>query len=941
MKNEQELIPYNASDLTGRRVLSLAPHPDDETIGCGGSLTLHVQAGDPVKVVFLTNGAKGDTSGTVDKTAYIALREMEAEKACKCFGIKDIEFWKYEDRGLASSKGKLSRLINLLNDFKPELVYVPSPLEFHPDHRAAAQVLQDAIQTCTPNFDVACYEVNQPLRVNVLVDITPVLHIKHKAIECYQSQLQEMPYDDISMSLNRFRSLTLAKEMTHAEGFSLWKSSLIKKIGFLSALSQNNVRLYSDTSEMGPLVSIIVRTKDRSDLLANAIKSVCRQTYANIELIVVNDGGENVEDVVRALSEDVPVTYITHEYNKGRSTAANTGLNSANGAYINFLDDDDILYPNHVETLVAWMTLKKANIAYSSVLSVYFEKAPYRIECCQKKELVYNIAFDPDRLLFQNYIPLMSIMFKKGCLNKAGIFDEKLSVFEDWDLLIRMSRHFTFYHIDKITAEYRFYGAENITHSHQNKYEYEKNQAEMFNRIIPYLNGNLWIYFLKSPFIDLLKKRSTYEASNPQILADLQEKIQGLGNYLGEISKNQDRMINNGSEIARKIEELLVRDHTIVSNIENSDNKNGEPQKILDEIYSSKAWKCIQFYRSLQSSLKTAFSKIQFKKKIKETDVFPEVSIVIPVYNGEIFIEKCLNSALEQSFSNIEIVIVDDCSTDNSSSIIKSFIQEDERIVYIQNDNNLGLVKNWNKCIEHTRGKWIKFLFQDDLLYPNCIETMLQASEAGADGVAPRFIVGERDFVIEDGAPEILKNCYKHYVIRISDIIPKTIISPYNFSDALMKAGLGTNFIGEPSSVMLHRDIFYDYSLFNTNLIQLCDLEYWTRIGTNERLAYTPEIISSFRVHKNSVSALNHAENSLQVNFLDKAILLQDYLFNPLYSRFRKAISSNQPLKQALKDALNQSLEFIQHSNDPNDKASFNEVISKYPILKSYLPKEM
>ena len=941
MKNEQELVPYVAHDLTGKRVLSFAPHPDDETIGCGGSLALHAQAGDPIKVIFLTNGAKGDSTGKVDKEEYVALRHREAEDACKCLGITDVEFWGYEDRELAGSKGKLTRLMALLNDFNPELVYVPSPLEFHPDHRAAAFLLQDAIRNYEQIFDIAYYEANQPLRVNVLVDITPVLDIKRKAIECYQSQLREMPYEEVCLSLNRFRSFTLAKEVTHAEGFSVWKSDLIKKIGFLSAVSQTYGKLYPDPEESGPLVSLIIRTKDRPDLLANAVKSVSQQTYTNIELVVVNDGGEDVEDVIKTLSEDIPVIYIAHENNMGRAAAANTGLKASNGDCINFLDDDDILYPQHIETLVTWISLKRGNVAYSSVLSVYFDKPPYLTERRKKDELIYNIAFDPDRLLFQNYIPLMSVMFKKGCLNKAGIFDEKLSVFEDWDLWIRMSRHFTFYHIDKITAEYRFYGAENILHSHQHKYEYEKSQAEMFNRIIPYLNGKLWIYFLKSPFVDELKKGNIHEESNPQILTSLEEKIQTLGNYLGELSEDQDRIMNNGSEIVRIIEELLAQNHSFFSNIDNSYNKNVEQQKLLDEIYSSKAWKCIQFFRLLQSSIKSAFSKIKFKKKEIKTDFVPEVSIAIPVYNGEKFLERCLQSALDQSFSNIEIVVVDDCSTDGTFSIIKRFIQKDKRIVYFKNGRNLGFVKNWNKCIELTRGKWIKFLFQDDLLYPNCIETMLQTSKVGKEGVLPRFIVGERDFIIEEDVPEILKNYYEHHVLRIQDIVQKTIISPRNFSGTLMRVGLGKNFIGEPTSVMLHRDIFSDYSFFNSNLIQLCDFEYWTRIGTNENLVYTPEIISSFRVHKDSVSAYNHSNKSFHVNLLDKAILLQDYLFHPVYNRFRNAIDSNQPLKQALRDNLEQSLEVIQHSDNPNDNDSFNELISKYPILKSYLPEEM
>lgn len=945
MKNEQELVPYAACDLTGKRVLSLAPHPDDETIGCGGSLALHVQTGDPVKVVFLTNGAKGDSTGKIDKDEYVALRHMEAEKACKCLGITDVEFWGYEDRELAGSKGKLSRLIELLNDFKPELVYVPSPLEFHPDHRAAAFLLEDAIRNCEPNFDVACYEANQPLRVNVLVNITPVLDIKRKALECYQSQLREMPYMEICLSLNSFRSLTLPKEVTHAEGFSIWKSSLIKKIGFLSALSQDYGRLYPTTAESGPLVSLIIRTKDRPDLLANAVKSVCRQTYANIELVVVNDGGENVEDMVRELCENIPVIYMAHESNMGRSAAANTGLKASTGNYINFLDDDDMLYPQHIETLITWISLKRVSVAYSSVLSVYFDTPPYLTEHCRKHELVYNIAFDPDRLLFQNYIPLMSVMFRKENLDKTGFFDEKLSVFEDWDLWIRMSRHFTFSHINKVTAEYRFYGADSVAHSHQQKYEYEKNQAEMFNRIVPYLNGDLWIYFLRSSFINSLKKKDPLKELDSQILSSLEEKSNILTHYLEKISENQETFMNRESEITRILSELIKVANSELTDLKEFYNKGGKEQKILDEIYSSKAWKCIQFYRLIKSNFKLIFSKINLKKnrntRYKEKISIPEVSIVIPVYNGEKFIEKCLKSALDQSFSNIEIVIVDDCSNDNTFSKIKKYLREDRRINYLKNDMNLGLAMNWNRCLEHTRGNWIKFLFQDDLLHPDCIEKMLQSTKESINGTFPRFIIGERDFIVEDGVSEILKNYYEQHILRLRDIFENTVISQSDFSNALKKVGLGINFIGEPTSVMLKRDIFCDYSLFNANLVHLCDLEYWTRIGTNEDFVYIPEPISSFRVHKDSASAFNHSKKAFHVSLLDKVILLHDYLFHPLYNNFRKVINCEKSLEQELREIIAQSLKYIENSNDSNDNNCFYQLIAKYPILKSYLPKDM
>ncbi|MEZ4526776.1 MAG: PIG-L family deacetylase [Desulfobacterales bacterium] len=103
MLNEDKIIPYHTQNLTGFKVLVLAPHPDDETLGCGGSVCMHTQSGDPVKIVFLTDGSKGDSSGTAEKEEYIALRRGEAEQACTSLGVTDTGSWSYEDRSLYAS----------------------------------------------------------------------------------------------------------------------------------------------------------------------------------------------------------------------------------------------------------------------------------------------------------------------------------------------------------------------------------------------------------------------------------------------------------------------------------------------------------------------------------------------------------------------------------------------------------------------------------------------------------------------------------------------------------------------------------------------------------------------------------------------------------------------------------------------------------------------
>jgi len=231
--NEAQFIPFHTTDLTGKRVLVLAPHPDDETIGCGGSLALHADNNDPVKVVFLTNGGKGDMSGRFERDTYISLRQTESRNACACLGIQDVEFWPYEDRALSALTEVPGRIFGVLTDYRPDLVYAPSPLEFHPDHRATCSFLCSAVQLYPAACEVAFCEIGQPLRVNLLVDITPVLNRKSAALKTYESQLFERDYDGTTIALNRFRSLTLPDDVTHAEGFSFWSSEMIRKSAYM------------------------------------------------------------------------------------------------------------------------------------------------------------------------------------------------------------------------------------------------------------------------------------------------------------------------------------------------------------------------------------------------------------------------------------------------------------------------------------------------------------------------------------------------------------------------------------------------------------------------------------------------------------------------------------------------------------------------------------
>src|SRR4030042_4085414 len=205
------------------------------------------------------------------------------------------------------------------------------------------------------------------------------------------------------------------------------------------------------------LVSIIVRTKDRPKLLKSALQSIADQTYRPTEVVLVNDGGCDLDiEELKGILGDIALNYIRLEKNTGRAHAGNVGIKSAKGEYIGFLDDDDEFYPEHLVTLVSSLEHNDYEVAYTDSLMVYKEYDPHTHELNNevKKEVAFSQDFNYDRLVFENYIPLMCLLFARRPLVTSGGFENSFDLYEDWDLLIRIGNKYPFHHIRQITSNY-------------------------------------------------------------------------------------------------------------------------------------------------------------------------------------------------------------------------------------------------------------------------------------------------------------------------------------------------------------------------------------------------------------------------------------------------------------------------------------------------------
>jgi N-acetylglucosamine malate deacetylase 1 len=202
------------------KVLVVAPHPDDESIGCGGALRRHVERGDRVAAVYLTSGELGLKQFPREEAWKI--RETEAQKAAKILGLAEPVFLRFPDWTLREHvEVAAAALARLLKSEAPEMIYVPHPLEWHPDHKAALAILFAALKEAEISATIRGYEIWTPMpEYDHVENIDEAMAIKLRAIRAHKSQLAQLPYDRAIRGLNAYRG-AIAGRCQFAEVFKL------------------------------------------------------------------------------------------------------------------------------------------------------------------------------------------------------------------------------------------------------------------------------------------------------------------------------------------------------------------------------------------------------------------------------------------------------------------------------------------------------------------------------------------------------------------------------------------------------------------------------------------------------------------------------------------------------------------------------------------------
>ncbi|GAA4976065.1 glycosyltransferase family 2 protein [Algibacter aquimarinus] len=294
----------------------------------------------------------------------------------------------------------------------------------------------------------------------------------------------------------------------------------------------------------------------------------------------------------------------------------------------------------------------------------------------------------------------------------------------------------------------------------------------------------------------------------------------------------------------------------------------------------------------------------------------PLVSICIPTYNGFEFIAEAMESAINQTYSNLEIIVSDDASKDDTLKVIQEFKKRTNVPISIYNHVPNGIGANWNNAIRKSKGKYIKFLFQDDVLLSTCIEEMVNVLE---NDTSIGLVASKRTFIIEASH---LNEETKEWIKGYSNLQKALELPLYNgmriLDKNLFKSNLflksPLNKIGEPPVTLFRKDITDEIGFFREDLKQVLDYEFYYRLLKKYKIAILEKELVKFRLHKQQATNINRGNDSEDYIKYDKLIYKEYFWYlnkntrraflnryNPVVKKYNKLVKKLFKIKRKLR----------------------------------------
>ena len=471
------------------RVLCFAPHSDDEVLGCGGMLAFHAGRGDELRVVVLTDGSAGDPD--LRAADIRGVREAESRAAGEQLGVDDHRFWGLPDGDLAGVADLEQRILDELEDFRPELVYAPSPQEMHPDHRVASRAVLGAVGRSSSRPRLHLYGVNAQVLAGVLYDVTTVWETKRQAMERFTSQLAYMDLIGLGRAVDRSRTVNIEDPaIEYVEGYAdlaaedalIYESRVAALLDSVTGTGHGLVPRVSQEPEVTAefAATAVLTSWNKCEAVLENVRGLEAQEQPFAEIVVVdNASGDDTVARLKAEHPRVRVIVMPHS-NYGACETFNIGFASVTTPLVAILDDDVVLPPDWLRKAIERLAQEPPTTAIVSSKVVEpgmpdsFKNAP--------------------RVNTERYMSTFrgcGSLARMGPLREAGFYDERLYIWgNERDLTCRL-----------LNLGYRVLQYPGIETFHKTPFG-----MQMGKRSLYFHARNPWLTMLKyAPLGDLLR----------------------------------------------------------------------------------------------------------------------------------------------------------------------------------------------------------------------------------------------------------------------------------------------------------------------------------------------------------------------------------------------------------------------------------------------------
>lgn len=554
-----------------------------------------------------------------------------------------------------------------------------------------------------------------------------------------------------------------------------------------------------------PGVSVVIPAYNYAHFLPKAIDSVLEQIYPNIEIVVVDDGSkDNTKEVAANYGDKIRYIY---QDNAGLSAARNTGTREASHPFVAYLDADDEWYPTMISTL---MTMFRHLPEDFGLVACGCDKMTIDGEIIKRKFLedISPAIVTREDIIQKNRFVADAVVARRDIILKAGLFDTELTSSEDRDMWVRMANHSRIYLLPEKLVKVRVHGTSMSTVATRMKVNMlkvlRKARADKGAKGEPvnWAKAHSFLYFQTACMYH--NKNAAWAA-----ISDLVRSFVLWPFFLRPHKLNENFLFRVRS---------LVR---VALSLFRRGPGTGTPDRGL-EVFTS----------PLATTRDDAFAMLNNPRSPRESEDmdWPGVSVVIPAYNYAHYLPLAIDSALRQNYPKLEIVVVDDGSTDNTPEVIAAY---GDKIRCIRK-KNAGLSAARNTGIEEASHPYVAFLDADDEWLPGMLVTMIW-----------HFMIAEHP--LGAVACQHLPIDSNGRMLRCKHLI-KVLPREIKFEDILLKSRFS------PSAVIVRKDAFDDCGVFDVNLKSSEDRDMWLRIAARRRILLIRDMLTLVRNHPQSMS---------------------------------------------------------------------------------------